>query len=116
MSPACPYPPVPSCGAWLRSISGSTPVHEPPAQLDDAFAVRAARVAELEHAQPARRAQVRLGRGDDALAQRSAERHSALGTLRVEFGAAAARHDAVPVTLLPIGRAPFVARQAASGH
>ncbi len=39
-----------------------------PGQLDDPFTVRTARVAELEHAQAARRAQVRLGRGDDALA------------------------------------------------
>ena len=35
---------------------------------------------------------------------------------RRRIGAAAARHDAFAVALLPIGRAPFVARQAAPGR
>src|SRR5690606_21114622 len=47
------------------------------AHLDDVLGIRPACVADLEHLEAARVAQVRFGRGYDALAQRAAERHAA---------------------------------------
>src|SRR5262245_39761498 len=67
----------------------------PTAQLDDAFAVGVASVADLEHAQVARVAQVRLGGGHHAFAQRRAERDAALDALGIELRATATRDDAL---------------------
>src|SRR5262245_56647564 len=55
------------------------------AKLDDAFAVGVARVADLEYAEVARVAQVRLGGGNHAFAQRSAERDAAFDAFRIEL-------------------------------
>src|SRR5262245_44301800 len=83
--------------------------------LDDAFAIRMARIAELEHARPARIAQMRFGSSDDALAQRSAERNAAFIALAVERRTKTASDDALTVALFPVLRSPLVAREPPSG-
>src|SRR5688500_18503183 len=82
-------------------------------ELDDSLTVRAAGVADLEHAQAASGAQMRFGGGDHALAERAAERHPAGLPGGVELRAAAARDDPLAAALLPIRRGPFVAGEAA---
>src|SRR5262249_20262377 len=59
--------------------------------------------------------QVCFGRGRNAFAQRTAERHAAALASCVEFRTPSARDDSLAVLLVPVVTAPFVVSQTSMG-